>query len=141
MKGSQRRKARQLAAQAIYSWQVTNNRIADVIEAMEEENDVNEFDVVYFKKLVNGVAMTADNLDIAYKPHLARDIAEVDLVEKAILRVATYELSDCKEVPYKVVINEAIEVAKVFAADDSHKFINGVLDKAVKFIRKSEFKK
>ncbi|WP_111979658.1 transcription antitermination factor NusB [Algibacillus agarilyticus] len=140
MKGSQRRKARQLAAQAIYSWQITNNAVSDIIESMEEENNVNEFDVVYFEKLVNGVFRHLDSIDIAYKPHLARAIDEVDLVEKAVLRVATYELCECREVPYKVVINEAIEVAKLFAADDSHKFVNGVLDKAVKFIRKEEFK-
>jgi N utilization substance protein B len=74
-------------------------------------------------------------LDLAIAPHVDRPIDDIDHVEKAILRVAVFELSDCQDVPYRVVINEAIELAKLFAADDSHKFVNGVLDKAVKLIR------
>ncbi|NTS77061.1 transcription antitermination factor NusB [Catenovulum sp. SM1970] len=138
MKTTHRRKSRELAAQAIYSWQMTGNKIDVVIEAMIEENDVKTFDAAYFQKLVNGVFVNVDSIDQAYKPHLARSMEELDLVEQAILRVSTFELSECHDVPYRVVINEAIEVAKVFAADDSHKFVNGVLDKAVKFIRKDE---
>lgn len=138
MKTSHRRRSRELASQAIYSWQLTGNAMSIVEESMLEENDVKSFDVNYFKKLINGVDAHVEALDQAYKPHLARDIDELDLVEKSILRVACYELSECRDVPYRVVINEAIEVAKIFGADDSHKFVNGVLDKAVKFIRKDE---
>lgn len=78
------------------------------------------------------------SLDEAISPYLDRPLADVDPIEKALLRVAVFELSDCVDVPYRVVINEAIELAKVFAADDSHKFVNGVLDKAVKVIRPNE---
>jgi N utilization substance protein B len=141
VKISQRRRSRELATQAIYSWQLTNNPVTKVIEAVEEENDIKTFDVIYFEKLVNGTVLYVEGIDQSYKPHLARNIDEIDHVERAVLRVATYELSHCHDVPYKVVINEAIEVAKIFGADDSHKFVNGVLDKAVKFIRKSEFNK
>ena len=138
MKTSHRRRSRELAAQAIYSWQLTGNKIADVEEAMLEENDVKSFDVNFFRKLINGVETNIEAIDQAYRPHLARDMEELDNVEKSILRVACYELCECPDVPYRVVINEAIEVAKIFGADDSHKFVNGVLDKAVKFVRKDE---
>ncbi len=140
MKTSHRRRSRELAAQAIYSWQLTGNKIADVEEAMLEESDVKSFDVNFFRKLINGVETNIEAIDQAYRPHLARDMEELDNVEKSILRVACYELCECRDVPYRVVINEAIEVAKVFGADESHKFINGVLDKAVKFVRKDEMK-
>lgn len=140
MKTSHRRRSRELAAQAIYSWQLTGNPMAIVEESMLEENDVKTFDVVYFQKLIQGVDTHVEALDQAYRPHLARSIDELDIVERSVLRVACFELSECRDVPYRVVINEAIEVAKLFGADESHKFINGVLDKAVKFIRKEEFK-
>ncbi len=77
-------------------------------------------------------------LDEQIKPFLGRLPEELDPIEKAILRLATFELVQCIETPYKVVINEAIELAKSFGAQDSHKFINGVLDKAVKTLRKHE---
>ncbi len=74
-------------------------------------------------------------LDEAVKPFIDRPFEEIDLVEKAILRVSAYELKFRLDVPYKVIINEGIELAKAFAADDSHKFVNGILDKAVKLLR------
>ena len=135
MKPSHRRRSRELATQSIYGWQISKNMIKDIIEATLEEKDLNTFDVNFYRKLVLGTAQNAAELDKAYQDYLARDLEDLDLVERAILRVATYELVHCPDVPYRVVINEAIEIAKTFAADDSHKFVNGVLDKAVKVIR------
>ncbi|MCU4676169.1 transcription antitermination factor NusB [Catenovulum sp. 2E275] len=135
MKPSHRRRSRELATQSIYGWQISKNMIKDIIESTLEEVDLNSFDVNFYRTLVLGTAQNAADLDKAYKDYLARDIDELDMVEKAILRVSTYELVHCPDVPYRVVINEAIEIAKTFAADDSHKFVNGVLDKAVKVLR------
>lgn len=138
MKPSPRRKARELAVQAVYSWQLSENSVNDVELHFITENAKRRFEIDYFQKLLRGVTSSISSIDAAIEPHVDRPLADVDHVEKAVIRVAIFELSECKDVPYKVVINEAIELAKAFAADDSHKFVNGVLDKAVKLIRAGE---
>ena len=95
-----------------------------------------KIDVEYFKDLARGVVVNCKQLDEIVAPHLARPADELDMVEKAILRLSGYELKFREDVPYKVAINEGIELAKMFGAEDSHKFVNGVLDKAVKELRK-----
>jgi len=135
VKPSPRRKARELAVQAVYSWQLSQNSVTDIEANFLTDNSSRRFDIDYFQQLFRGVTSTVSELDAAISPHVDRPLDDVDHVEKSILRVAIYELSDCQDVPYRVVINEAIELAKSFAADDSHKFVNGVLDKAVKLIR------
>ena len=138
MKPSPRRKARELAVQAVYSWQMSENSVTDVEAHFLTENAKRRFEIEFFQKLFRGVTTQVSSIDSAIEPHVDRPLSDVDHIEKAILRVAIFELSDCLDVPYRVVINEAIELAKLFAADDSHKFINGVLDKAVKLIRPEE---
>ena len=138
MKPTPRRKARELAVQAIYSWQLSQNSVTDIEANFLTDNSARRFDIPYFQQLLRGVTSSVSAIDEAISPHVDRPLKDVDHVEKAILRVAIYELNDCKDVPYRVVINEAIELAKAFAADDSHKFVNGVLDKAVKLIRPEE---
>lgn len=138
MKPSPRRKARELAVQAVYSWQISQNSVTDVEIGFITDNSKRRFDIEYFQQLLRGVTRNVAEIDLAISPHVDRPLDDVDHVEKAILRVAVFELSDCQEVPYRVVINEAIELAKSFGADDSHKFVNGVLDKAVKLIRPQE---
>jgi|TARA_R110001592_G_scaffold182801_12_gene426218 N utilization substance protein B len=138
VKPTPRRKARELAVQAIYSWQLSQNSVTDIEVNFLTDNSARRFDIPYFQQLLHGVTKSVGSIDEAISPHVDRPLNDVDPVEKAILRVAIYELKDCKDVPYRVVINEAIELAKSFAADDSHKFVNGVLDKAVKLIRPEE---
>ena len=138
MKPSPRRKARELAVQAVYSWQISDNSVNDVETHFLTENAKRRFDIDYFQTLFKGVVNNVTSIDDAIKPHVERPLDDVDHVEKAIIRVAIYELKECQDVPYRVVINEAIELAKAFGADDSHKFVNGVLDKAVKLIRPEE---
>jgi len=135
VKPSPRRKARELAVQAVYSWQLSQNSVSDIEANFLTDNASRRFDIEYFQQLFRGVTMSVSELDQAIEPHVDRPLDDVDHVEKSILRVAIYELSACQDVPYRVVINEAIELAKSFAADDSHKFVNGVLDKAVKLLR------
>ncbi|MBD1581197.1 transcription antitermination factor NusB [Pseudoalteromonas sp. S16_S37] len=136
MKPAARRKARILALQAVYSWQLSGNPIADIEQQMLIENDVSKVDVEYFKDLARGVAVNQKQLDEIVKPHLSRPFDDLDEVERAVLRLSAYELKFREDVPYKVAINEGIELAKIFGAEDSHKFVNGVLDKAVKELRK-----
>ncbi|WP_439241822.1 MULTISPECIES: transcription antitermination factor NusB [unclassified Lonepinella] len=128
-KPSARRRARECAVQALYSWAVSQNEAAEVELAFVSEQDLKGVDVAYFRQLFR---QTVDNLaavDSTLAPFLDRTSEELTPIEKAILRLATYELKYVLDVPYKVVINEAIEVAKTFGADDSHKYVNGVLDK------------
>jgi len=135
VKVSARRKAREFAVQAIYSWQLSKNDLSEIETNFLIDNQKRRFDVSYFQLLLRGVGEHLESLDAAISPHVDRPLDEIDQVEKAILRMAVFELSEVDDVPYKVIINEAIELAKSFAADDSHKFVNGVLDKAVKLIR------
>jgi N utilization substance protein B len=138
MKPAGRRKARELAVQAIYSWQMTNNNVEQVELHIATTNDMSKVDMAFFQELLREVVAGYEELDAVIKPYLGRLPEELDPIEKAILRIATYELKQRIDVPYKVVINEAIELAKTFGAEESHKFVNGVLDKAIKTLRKHE---
>ncbi|MXP51377.1 transcription antitermination factor NusB [Pantoea sp. SoEX] len=125
-----RRRARECAVQALYSWELSKNDISEVeLYFLTEQNIVN-VDINYFHKLLFGVTQNNIYLDQLMKPYLSRKINNLGNIEKAILRIALYEISKCSDMPYKVAINEGIELAKIFGAQDSHKFINGVLDKA-----------
>lgn len=135
MKPAARRKARKLAVQAIYSWQLSENSVVDIEAQFLTDNDVSKVDVDYFLDLVRGVTGNTKQLDQAVEPFLDRPAKDLDHVERAVLRLAAYELSRRPDVPYKVAINEAIELAKSFGADDSHRFVNGVLDKAIDTLR------
>lgn len=135
VKPAARRRARECAVQALYSWQLSQNDIADVEYQFLAEQDVKDVDVLYFRELLTGVATNSAYLDGLMQPYLSRQLEELGQVEKAVLRIALFELSKRDDVPYKVAINEAIELAKTFGAEDSHKFVNGVLDKAAPAIR------
>jgi N utilization substance protein B len=114
---------------------LSKNDIADVELEFLTEQDVKDVDITYFRELLTGVATNAEKLDALMAPYLSRQLEELGQVERAILRLALFELSKRQDVPYKVAINEAIELAKTFGAEDSHKFVNGVLDKAGPHIR------
>lgn len=129
MKPAARRRARECAVQALYSWQLSKNDLADVEHQFLTEQDVKDVDVAYFRELLSGAAVNAGMLDELMAPYLSRQLEELGQVERAVLRVALFELKMREDVPYKVAINEAIELAKTFGAEDSHKFVNGVLDK------------
>lgn len=125
-----RRKARACAVQILYSWEISQNNIQDnTIEFLKEKNKRN-IDLEYFYDLILGITHHCDKIDDLMKPYLSRSLKKLGQVEKAILRISFYELYERNDIPYKVSINESIELAKLFGSDDSHKFINGVLDKA-----------
>lgn len=140
MKPGFRQKARQLALQGLYSWSMTGNDIQQIELDLAKDNNMKDVDTEYFQELLEQVTRRVDTLDTTLKPYLGRLPEELDPIEKAILRISTYELLERVDVPFKVIINEAIELAKTFGAEESHKFINGALDKAVKTLRKHERK-
>ncbi len=127
-----RHKARHFAVQAIYQWQLTDYSAQVIEQQFLEDQPVQGSDLDYFHDLVAGVIANCGDLDVIFEPHLSRPLKDLDQVDKAILRIAVYELKFRKDVPYRVVINEAIMMAKEFAEQDSHKFVNGVLDKVVR---------
>ncbi|MBU3069440.1 transcription antitermination factor NusB [Aestuariicella sp. G3-2] len=136
-----RRKARHYAMQALYQWSMTSAAI-NVIEAeFHTDNDMSKVDIAYFREILHGVPQRLTELDEAYKVYLKeREQSELDPITQALLRMSTYELVARIDVPYKVVINEAVSLAKKFGATDSHKFINGVLDKVAAKYRAVEVK-
>ena len=129
---SARRRSRELAVQALYQWLMTGGDAGAAEAYIRETPDFHKADEAYFKTLYKGATAQAEDLRGAIAPYIDRPLAELSPVEHGILLVAAYELQTQMDVPYKVVINEAIELAKSFATDDSHKFVNGVLDKVVK---------
>lgn len=128
-KPSARRRARECTVQALYSWAVSGNTAEQVELAFVLDQDMDGVDKPYFRKLFRQTIENIETVDFSISPYIDRTFDELDPIETAILRLAVYELRFELDVPYKVVINEAIEVAKVFGADESHKYINGVLDK------------
>lgn len=133
-----RHSARRLAMQAVYSWQLAQRPLLDLLSDFRSDIDFPKADAEYFDELVSAVVGKAAELDVLLEPHLDRSTDSVDPVEKAILRVATYELKNRMDIPYRVVLDEAIGLAKKFGGTDGHKFINGVLDKLVVDLRSLE---
>jgi len=135
-----RSRARRRATQALYAWQVGGNPMAAVIEEFRHEQDMEIADIAYFEDLLRGVDTHCADLDAALTPFLDREPGQVDPIERAVLRLAAYELRHRPDVPYRVVLNEAIEVAKRFGAEHGHTYVNGVLDKAAKAWRAGEIR-
>jgi transcription antitermination protein NusB len=135
MKPSLRHKARYFAVQAIYQWQFDTAPIDVICAKFNTDNNPKKVDIEYFSELLHGVVNHQTAIDEKIKPFLDRDINELDSVELAILRIATYELLFRIDVPYKVVINEALELTKIFGSKEGFKYVNGVLDNVAKKTR------
>lgn len=136
---AKRRKARHYAMQALYQWKMSHSSLNKIEAEFRTDNDFTKVDSEYFSELVHQVPAELDVLDAAIAPTLTdRSIDEVNPVELALLRMSTYELKARIDVPYKVVINESVALAKKFGAEDSHKFVNAVLDKVAEHFRAAE---
>ena len=135
-----RTKARRNVVQALYQWQLSGGNIADIQAQFLSEYDMKKVDVTYFKELFRQIPLRLHELDDHLLPFLDRPVDEVDPVERAILRLAAYELEFCLDVPYRVVINESVELAKRFGAEHGHKYVNGVVDQVAQKLRTIEMK-
>lgn len=133
-----RRRARKLAMQAIYQWQIADTPVNELLAQFVLDNDMSKVDQAYFNELVRSVPGQKANLDETIEGFVDRDIKKMTPVELAILRLGTYELLHRLDVPYRVVINEGVELAKNFGATDGHKYVNGVLDKMARKLRATE---
>ena len=137
MSGS-RKKARAAALQALYQWQLTAQPAQDIERLFLSDDNLAGADGEYFRELVQGVPAHRDELDAKLAPHVDRKLDEVDPIERAILRIGAYECAYRPEIPYRVVLNEAIELAKRFGAEQGHRYVNAVLDKLAAQLRAAE---
>lgn len=135
---AQRRKARHFGLQALYQWTLSGASAADIEAEFRIDNDFQHTDGEYFSAVLKGVVRDVDALEALFSPVLDRRLGELDPIERNLLRLGTFELRDRIDVPYKVVISEAVALAKKFGATDSHRYINGVLDKVARDLRTVE---
>lgn len=133
-----RRWARRCALQALYQWQLSANDLNYIETQFLTEEYVAKMDVPYFTELLHFIPQNVEMIDANFVPFLDRALDELNPVELAILRISSYELLKRLEIPYRVIINEAVELGKSFGADESHKYINGVLDKVAHQLRPTE---
>lgn len=138
MSTGSRHGARRAAVQAIYQWEMTANAPAGFADHDLLEHEGGDIDASLFEEFVREVPRRVTELDAALAPQLDRPIEEVDPVERAILRISAYELMFHLQTPYKVILNEAIELAKLFGAEHGHRYVNAVLDKLAASTRRDE---
>lgn len=139
---SERRVARKLALIAIYQWQMTDNTYEEIYVGLQEDKDLSrdipKADMAFFQALVKCAINKTADIDEVLNPFLDRKAEHLDQIERAVLRLSTCELMNHPEVPYKVIVNEAVNITKKFGADQAHKFVNGVLDKVGAKLRSEE---
>lgn len=135
-----RTRARQAAVQALYQWQLTAQPVADILPLFLRTDDCVDLDEAYFAELIAGVPGHIDELDRLLTPCVDRPLAEIDPVERAILWLGAYEFVYRPEIGYRIVLNEAVELAKTFGGEAGHKFVNAVLDRAAAGLRPHELR-
>lgn len=135
---SARHRARELALQAIYQWRMSGGNHLDIEKTTRAEKSLGRYDIELFSQLLRGVVDHNQALVTLVTPHLDRDMNELSPIEFSVLLLGAFELSRHPEVPYRVVINEAVELCKTFGGTDGHKFVNGVLDKLAAQVRAVE---
>ncbi|MCX7193949.1 MAG: transcription antitermination factor NusB [Proteobacteria bacterium] len=136
---SPRHRARELALQGIYQWRVSGTDASDIETHLQGEKNLGRYDKPMYARLLRGVLDQHEALAVLLTPYLDRALDELSTVEFSVLLLAAFELSQQPDVPYKVVINEAVELAKTFGGTDGHKYVNGVLDKLAPKVRAVEF--
>ena len=133
-----RGRARRLTLQGLYQWQLSGAPAREIAAELSASQNTKDTDVEYFEELLKGIVAAGAALEALFVPHLDRPANQLDPIERGILLLSTYELKERLDVPYRVVLNEAVELAKAFGAEESHKYINAVLDKTAAGLRKAE---
>ena len=135
-----RHKARRYALQALYQWQLTGNDLFEIERYFLNEHNMKKVDTAYFSELLRAIPQQLDELDEKMRAWLDRPLEELDPIERTILRIGVYELAKRPDIPYRVVINEALELAKTFGAEDGYKYVNGILDQVARLLRDTEMR-
>ena len=135
-----RARARRYAMQALYQWDLSGSDLPLIREQFLVNEDFSRADQAYFIELLSKLPAQADVIDDSIAEYINRPLVQLDPVERAILRIGMYELLQRSDIPYRVVINEAVQLAKKFGAEQGHTFVNGVLDKAASKLRRGEYR-
>lgn len=133
-----RRRARRRALQAIYQWQMTRQDAGDILQQFRAVQDMSGVDEDHFEKLLRGVSSGRESLDGEIQPFLDRPFEQVDLMEQVVLRIGAFEMLHCPELPFKVVVDECVDLAHRFGSEHGHAYINAVLDRAAREWRSDE---
>lgn len=133
------RRARKLAVQALYQWLMSEDDPLSIEVQFQLTNDMSKVSLPYFKKLLYGVISDLEKVEETFTPFLDREPDKLNPIERTMLRMSTYELMSCPEVPYKVVLDEAITLTKLFGSQDGYKYVNGVLNQVAKQLRTIEY--
>lgn len=135
---SARHRARELALQGLYQWRIAGTDVRQIEKTTRDEKSLGRYDVELFIQLLRGAVNQQEALAEKIAPHLDRPVGELSPIEFSVLLLGAYELVNLPEVPYRVIINEGVELAKTFGGSDGHKFVNGVLDKMAAQLRAVE---
>lgn len=133
--------SRKLALQAIYQWQITQQPLGEILAQFREDIDYPKSDPTFFVELVTGVIRNVEALDEQIRPFVTMEIRNIDMIERAILRLSVHELREGLETPYRVVLTEAVTLARQFGSDEGFKFVNAVLDKVAARLRPIEYQR
>ena len=135
---STRRRSRELALQGLYEWLLSGERAAVIDAHVREHEGFERCDAAHFEMLLHGCINEAATIDMALARHVDRQTSQLSPIEHGVLMIGAYELTHCLDIPYRVVINEAVELAKIFGGTDGHKYVNGVIDKTAADLRPAE---
>ncbi|MEI8010124.1 MAG: transcription antitermination factor NusB [Candidatus Nitrotoga sp.] len=135
---SSRRRSRELALQAIYQWRLTNDDPHTIEQQIRVAHEKNRYDAEFFSSLLNGVLTRHEALEASVSKHIDRTLDELSPIEFSVLMIGAYELLHHPDIPFRVIINEAVELTKTFGGTGGHKFVNGVLDKLAAQVRIAE---
>ena len=133
-----RKRARRRALQAIYQWQITHQDANEILRQFREIQDLSQVDVGHFEELLRGVINESKRLTDALEPFMDRPMDQVDVMERVVLMIGAWELLECPEMPYRVVLNESVDLARRFGSEQGHSYVNAVLDKAARKLRADE---
>jgi N utilization substance protein B len=133
-----RKRARRRALQAIYQWQITHQEADEILRQFREVQDLSQVDVEHFENLLRGVINDKERLIDTLEPFLDRPMEQVDVMERVVLMIGAWELLDCPEMPYRVVLDESVDLARRFGSEQGYSYVNAVLDKAARELRADE---
>ena len=133
-----RRQSRRRALQALYQWEITEDDVRDIDAQFLATQDMSKVDIGYFQELLHAIPAALTEIDAELQLYLDRDVSRLDPIERNVLRIAAHELRERPDIPYRVVINEAVELTKTFGAEQGHKYVNGVLDAVARQLRSNE---
>lgn len=132
---SGKRRARKLALQALYQWLMSGADLYEIEAQFRVINNMDRVDGEYFSRLLHGIPAHIDTLESSFLPYLDREISGLNPIELTVLRIGSFELVHCPEIPYKVVLDESISLAKEFGSQDGHRYVNGVLNNLARQVR------